>query len=74
MGDLSAAGDAIVLARDAALSEPNAYYSGLALTELGRAQLSFDRPGALTTAATASEALHRLEATQCCGPWAESLL
>jgi tetratricopeptide (TPR) repeat protein len=65
MGDRSAADDAIVLARDAALSEPNAYYSAQALTELARAQLSFDRPGALTTAATASEALHRLGATRC---------
>jgi hypothetical protein len=73
-GDRSAADDAIVAARDAALSEPNAYYSALALTELARAQLSFDRPGALTTAATAAEAMQRLSATQCCGPWARSIL
>jgi len=62
MGDRAAADGAIGLARDAALSEPNAYYSALALTELARAQLGFDRPGAL---ATAAEAMQRLGTSHC---------
>ena len=65
LGERSTADDATVLARDAAISEPNAYYSALALIELAQAQLSFDRPGALTTAATAAEPLRRLGATEC---------